>query len=128
MNRGTDMYDDRPQGNRREDGRSRWPPSDQYGKKPTYCPEGEFGGRRTGDDRRDWNGTDTYYGPAFKKRGKKPSDLPGTDTYHGSAYKKRKTGNLDPEYGKTKGAMRVVLSHWLNIQHDGYHGASRPKD
>ena len=137
---------------RREDSRSHsprqesrdWHASDRYRNNRSRSPRGtSHSGRREAssinnntehqewrceDDRRDWHGTDTYYGPAFKKRGKKTSDLPGTDTYYGSASKKKKTGNLDPQYGKTKGAMRVVISHWLNIQYDGYHGASRPKD
>ena len=133
-----DWRQDRREDNRRHAG-------DRYRNNRSRSPrhEFEFGGRRANDrsrsprgtehqerrredERRDRNGTDTYFGPAFKKRGKEPGA--GTDTYHGSAHKQRKNGNLDPEYGKTKGAMRVVLSHWLKIQYDGYQGASMPKD
>ena len=61
--------------------------------------------------------------------------LPGTDTYYGSgerqAFKKRdeKTGKLGSQDGKTNAAVRIIIGHWLDLQHDGYDGhwgAPRP--
>ena len=54
--------------------------------------------------------------------------LPGADTYYGSgerqAFKKRdeKTGKLGSQDGKTNAAVRIIIGHWLDLQHDGYDG------
>ena len=127
--RGTDSHDDRRGDDRRGHDRSRSPRGDSYR---------GYGEARpiNNNDRGLLHSRDRDNLSHQEQRRDNDSDrshLPRTDTYYGSGerqgFKRRdeKTGNLSSKDRKTNAAVKIVLGHWLDLQHNGYH-APKPKD